>query len=111
MCGDMSIVQGKGFIHQTRNDVVAIPGFHHITITQSPTCQTKVSLSTSKLTVAGRQSPPPEEQDPKQGEEATAKGTIDKDNSEFDKATGEEKKGSENALDGLESNPDKKARV
>jgi hypothetical protein len=63
------------------------------------------------LTPAGRQSPAPEDQDPKQGEEATAKGIVDKDNGQFDKATGEEKKGSENALDGLESNPERKARV
>jgi hypothetical protein len=65
----------------------------------------------SHLTPAGRESPPPEDLDPKQGQEATAKGTIDKDNSQFDKATGEEKKGSENALDRLESNPERKARV
>jgi len=61
--------------------------------------------------VAGRQSPPPEEQNPKQGEEATASGSVGKDNKQFDKATKEEKKGSENALKDLPSNPDQKARV
>jgi hypothetical protein len=60
--------------------------------------------------VAGRQSPPPEEQNPKQGEEATASGSVGKDNKQFDKAS-EEKKGSEKTLKDLPSNPDRKARV
>jgi hypothetical protein len=61
--------------------------------------------------VAGRQSPPPEEQNPKQGEEATARGGVGKDKSQFNKATKEEKKDSEKALEDLPSNPDRKARV
>ena len=60
--------------------------------------------------VAGRQSPPPEEQNPKQGQEATASGSVGQDNKQFDKA-GEEKKGSEKTLEDLPSNPDRKARV
>lgn len=60
--------------------------------------------------VAGRQSPNPEEQDPKQGTEATGSGSVDKEE-QFAKATGEEKKASENVMEKLPSNPDRKARV
>jgi hypothetical protein len=62
---------------------------------------------------ASRQSPPPEEQDPKQGQQPTAKGKVDQDQGQFDKGkgTGEEKKSSEKALEDLPSNPERKARV
>lgn len=63
------------------------------------------------LIPAGRQSPDLENQDPKQGKEATASGSVDKDNKQFDKSTDEEKKGSQKTLEGLPSNPDRKARV
>jgi hypothetical protein len=63
------------------------------------------------IEIAGRQSPEPEKQDPKQGTEPSASGSVGKDNQQFDKATNQEKKGSENALEDLPSNPDRKARV
>lgn len=82
-------------------------------ITQSPKHVRQRYLQQISISnaVAGRQSPPPEEQKPKQGEEPTASGSVGQDSKQFDKASGEEKKGSEKILDELPSNPDPKARV
>jgi hypothetical protein len=60
--------------------------------------------------VGGRQSPDPESQAPKQGTEASASGSVYKDNKQFDKAS-DEKKSSQDTLNALPSNPDRKARV
>jgi len=61
--------------------------------------------------VASRQSPPPEEQNPKQGQEAPASGKLGKDKEQFEKSAGEGRKESEKTLEELSSNPDRKARV
>jgi len=60
------------------------------------------------FSTAGRQSPDPETQDPKQGTEASASGTAAKDNKQ---TAGGEKEDSQRTLDSLPSNPDRKARV
>ena len=75
-------------------------------------CQTKVSpFSEVELMKAGRQSPPPEEQNPKQGEEATASGKVGQDKEQFEKSETEEKDATKKTLENLPSNPERKARV
>ena len=62
--------------------------------------------------LAGTQSPPPEEQEPKQGQEAPASGKVGKDKEpEFEKSENKEKTEGEKTLEGLPSNPERHARV
>jgi hypothetical protein len=63
------------------------------------------------MNIAGRQSPPPEEQAPKQGTEPQASGKKGEQVSEHDQATSHEKDSSKKTLEDLPSNPDRKARV
>jgi hypothetical protein len=63
------------------------------------------------MIVAGRQSPPPEEQAPKQGTEPQASGKKGEPISAHDKATSNEQDASKKTLEDLPSNPERKARV
>jgi hypothetical protein len=58
------------------------------------------------LILAGRQSPPPEEQHPKQGMEAIASGNFKHEKSHSDK---DKRKEQEDFVAGLPSNPERKA--
>jgi hypothetical protein len=64
-----------------------------------------------QLTVGGRESPAPEDQDPKQGKAATASGKLGEDKEQFGKSQDKEKQASEKTLEGLPSNPERPARV
>jgi len=75
----------------------------------SPSC--RYCANADLFYIGGRQSPDPESQDPKQGKEASASGSVDKDNKEFDKASDKGKEDSKKTLESLESNPDRPARV
>ena len=63
------------------------------------------------LTLAGRQSPPPEEQHPKQGREPPASGIFSQDKGQVDASAKDAKQGNKDTLKELPPNPERKARV